>query len=109
MLHGNGDPTIASQKLTLEQFLRSDVAGQDHVFISSTSRQGGLNNSSGAAGDTICVEIYNPAKFAARLKTEIAPLSADCTDLAHLRWCALLGNSRPARHHLRATRPHCHA
>ena len=72
MIHRDGDPTIAGQKRTLPwHSLRSDVFGQDYIFIYSTSLQRGLDTFSGAAGSTVCVEINNPAKFAARLKVAL--------------------------------------
>jgi hypothetical protein len=72
MVHRNGDPTMAGQKRNLSQHsLRSDVVGQDRIFIYSTSLQPLLHNLSGTTGDVVCVEIHDPGKFAARLKVRL--------------------------------------
>ena len=69
MVHRAGDPGVAGQRRTLgPESLVSQVIGQDHIFIYSTSLRAGLNQFSTGNDETVCVEIHSPAKFFGRLK-----------------------------------------
>ena len=72
MVHRVGDPSIAGQRRTLgRESLVSEVIGQDHIFIYSTSLQPGLNQFSSESDESGCVEIHSPANFLGRLKARL--------------------------------------